>query len=203
MEKTILSMLIGYLLGSLSPSALIAAVKKKNLREVGTKNLGATNTTMAFGKGYGVFVMLFDIFKAFASVRIARLLLPGAAVVGLLAGCCAVAGHIFPIYLKFRGGKGLAAFGGLLLGHDPVLFLILLAVGLVLMFVLNYGIVLTYSAASLAPFIAGVRAGSFSVFGAMCIASGLVIFKHWENLRKIKAGSEIKLRDFIKSYLRK
>ena len=119
------SLLIGYLFGGLNPAAMVAAVKKVNLRERGTKNLGATNVTLTVGMRYGVAVMLFDVMKAYISVKLARLLFPKAAAAGLLAGCGAVVGHIYPVYLKFKGGKGLAAFGGMILAMDPVLFLIL------------------------------------------------------------------------------
>lgn len=203
MAGVIISMVIGYVLGSLNPAALIAAVKKKNLRESGTKNLGATNVTMTIGKGYGALVMLFDILKAFFAVKIADVLFPDLALSGLIAGCCAVIGHVFPAYMKFKGGKGLAAFGGMILAFDPGLFLRLLILGIVLILITNYGIALTFSAAAAAPFWAGYRAHSVGVFGVMLVASGLIIFKHWENIAKLKEGSEVKVRDFLKDQLKK
>ena len=130
--KILLCILIGYLIGSLNPAALLSKLKKKDLRKQGTGNLGATNTMIVLGKGYGALVMLFDVAKAFASVKLAQLLFADLAVAGILAGSAAVIGHIYPFYLKFQGGKGLAAFGGMILAVDPLLFIILLVIALTL-----------------------------------------------------------------------
>lgn len=125
----IFSVIIGYLLGCLSPAALISKIKRKNLRKNGTGNLGATNVMLNFGKRFGALVMLFDIFKAFAAYKLAELLFPSAAFVGIAAGFAAVVGHVFPFYMKFKGGKGLAAFAGMVLAYNPWLFLFLLLTG--------------------------------------------------------------------------
>lgn len=120
--ETVISLVIGYLLGTLSPAALFAKLKKVNLRKRGTGNLGATNTTMVLGKQYGALVMILDIGKAFLACKLAELLFPELAVAGLLAGAAAVVGHIYPFYMKFKGGKGLAAFGGMILAYNPWMF---------------------------------------------------------------------------------
>lgn len=145
--ETVVSLLIGYLLGMLSPAALFAKRKKVNLRKCGTGNLGATNTTMVLGKKYGALVMILDIGKAFLACKLAELLFPELAVADLLAGAASVVGHIFPFYMKFKGGKGLAAFGGMILAYNPWILLGLLAVGIVLIFIFNYGIAITIFAA--------------------------------------------------------
>lgn len=95
MSKILLIMLMGYLLGSLNPAAFISMLKKKNLREMGTGNLGATNTMLTFGKKYGVMVMLFDVIKAVISVNIAKLVLPKMILAGITAGVCTMIGHIY------------------------------------------------------------------------------------------------------------
>ena len=118
-------MVMGYSFGCINPAAALAVRKKKNLREIGTKNLGATNAAVAFGKKYGVLVMVIDILKSFISVKLARILFPQLYIAGLVAGGSAVMGHIFPVQMKFKGGKGLAAFGGLILAFDPMMFLML------------------------------------------------------------------------------
>ena len=99
-------MLMGYVMGTLSPSALIAKIKKDDLRKRGTGNLGATNVTMVYGRLLGVIVMIFDIGKSFAAFQLAELIAPDALapnipIAGLLASGCAVIGHIFPFYMKF------------------------------------------------------------------------------------------------------
>ena len=93
-----ISIIIGYLLGSISPAALISKIKKINLRKTGTKNLGATNTTLVLGKKFGAIVMIFDIAKGAASVLIAKLLFREIAMLaGLLAGSAAVAGSTMAV----------------------------------------------------------------------------------------------------------
>lgn len=99
------SIIIGYLLGCISPAALVSKIKNKDLRKSGTGNLGATNTLLVFGKSWGVCVMLFDVAKAFTACKLARWLFPSLPIAGMLAGSAAVAGHIYPFYMKFRGGK--------------------------------------------------------------------------------------------------
>jgi len=198
-----ISIIIGYLLGSISPAALIAKMKKINLRKTGTKNLGATNTTLVLGKKFGAIVMLFDIAKGAISVIISKLIFREIAMLaGLLAGSAAVLGHMFPFYLKFRGGKGLAAYGGMILAFDPLTFLLLLMIGLICAFVLNYGIALTASAAVLFPFVTAVRNINsphlvpLTVIAAL--TSAVLIARHWGNIYRAFTKKEMTTRQFLK-----
>lgn len=108
-----LSIALGYFAGSLSPSSLVGRLKKTDVRKSGTGNLGATNTMLVLGWGAGIFVMLFDLMKSFLSGKLAQYLFPGLSTAGMLACIGAMIGHCFPVFHRFRGGKGLAAFGGL------------------------------------------------------------------------------------------
>lgn len=103
-----LSIALGYFVGSLSPSSLVGRVKKTDVRKSGTGNLGATNTMLVLGWGAGIFVMLFDLMKSFLSGKLAQYLFPGLSVAGMLACIGAMIGHCFPVFHRFRGGKGLA-----------------------------------------------------------------------------------------------
>ncbi len=198
MFEIALSSLIGYIIGSLSPSALLSKIKNVNLRKQGTGNLGATNTMLVLGKGYGAFVMLFDIFKAFAAFTIASSLFAQLEMAGLLSGVFAVLGHIFPFYLKFRGGKGLAAFGGLILSFDPLMFLILLVFTLILMLIFNYGVAMPVSAAVLFPLLAFIKTKNLVVFALTFIASALIIYKHIPNLKKAVNKDDATVRDYLR-----
>lgn len=198
MTKIILIIVIGYLLGSLSPAAFVSRVKNKNLRNHGTGNLGATNTMLVFGKWYGILVMFFDIAKAFFAVKLSAFLFPDIRLAGLIAGFSAVVGHIFPFYLKFKGGKGLAAMGGLVLAYDSVSFVILLAVGIALMLIVNYGVALPVSAAVLFPFLSWLRSDDITVLAITAILSALVIFKHFPNIRRAICGNDIRIREYLK-----
>ncbi len=196
--ECIYSLLIGYFLGSLSPSALVAKVKKVDLKSQGTKNLGASNTMLVIGKVYGALVMLFDIAKAFAASRIARALFPSLAVAVLLAGLGAVIGHVFPFYLKFRGGKGLAAFGGMVMAYNPWYFLALLCFGLILMVIANCSYVMPMSAAALFPVLVLLQSKNLLFFLIAAAASAIIIVKHWSNIEKGRSGRDLNIRAFIK-----
>ena len=190
---------IGYLLGSISPSALLSKIKKKNIREHGTKNLGALNTLINFGKGWGVFVMLFDIAKAVISVAIARRFF-AFEYAGIVAGGAAVIGHMFPFYMKFKGGKGLAPFAGFVLANHPLHFLFLFIFCVSLMFIVNYSVALPFSASMMYPFLAAYHKGNVDYVMLFLVASVSVVMivKFWGNFRKALNGEDEKVRDFIK-----
>lgn len=198
---TLSSILIGYLLGSLNPAKLFSKLKNQDLRNQGTGNLGATNAMLILGKSYGLLVMAFDIFKAYLSVKLCQLLFPEQPYAGLLAGSACVVGHVYPFYLRFKGGKGLASLGGLVLGYDPLLFLFLLIVGIAMMLLFNYGIALTLSAAILFPFLEGWHTEDPVVFFICLALSGLIILQHIGVLQKVLRGEDIKIRNYIKNEL--
>lgn len=195
----IYSLSLGYLLGSLSPAALLSKLKNVNLKEEGTKNLGATNTMLVLGKASGLIVMVFDIAKSYFSYKIARALFPQLALAGLLASIGAILGHIFPVFLKFQGGKGLAAFGGLVLAQDPMAFAMLLSFGCVLVLIFNYGVALPISAAVLFPILEYFRSDSMGIVLLAAVASGIIIAMHWSNVEKAKTGNDIHVREYLKN----
>jgi glycerol-3-phosphate acyltransferase PlsY len=197
--KYLLSLLLGYGLGCLNPAALLSKLKKQDLRKQGTKNLGASNTLLVMGKKWGALVMLFDIFKGFCSVKLAKCLFPQLFAAELVAGLGAILGHIFPFYLGFRGGKGLAAFGGLVLAYNPVLFCVLLALGLLLMLVFNCSVVMPMSAAPLFAIVSGIQSQSLVVFGLTALSALLIVVKHWSNIEKARSGKELNIRSFVRN----
>lgn len=201
--SNIVSAVIGYLLGCLSPAAFLGRKHNLDLRQEGTGNLGATNTTIVLGKKAGVFVMLFDIAKAYIASRIAKWLFPKQYYAGLLAGCAAVLGHVYPAHMKFKGGKGLASFAGMVLAYDPLIFLLLLAVGLVSMVIVNYGVAMPLTGAMLFPVVAGVGSMDVAVFTITAAASAVVIIAHWPNIGKAMRHEHQSVREFIRENLAK
>lgn len=196
------SAVIGYGLGCLSPAALISKLKNIDLRTKGTKNLGGSNTMLVIGRAWGILVMLLDILKAYFAVKIAKWLFPQVTIAQLVAGLFAVIGHVFPFYLGFKGGKGLAAFGGLILAFDPWIFLNLLVVGLILMFATNASVAVPLSAGTLFPILVGFKYKSI-LYTGLCAASGLlIVVKHWGNLKRIRAGKDLDIRSFFKNGLK-
>ncbi|HEX5564801.1 MAG TPA: glycerol-3-phosphate 1-O-acyltransferase PlsY, partial [Sporosarcina sp.] len=126
--EIIILILIAYLLGSI-PSALWVGklFYKTDVRQHGSGNLGATNTFRVLGKTAGLTVTILDILKGTAAVLL--LLLPSFGSAGihpLLLGVCAVIGHMFPIFANFKGGKAVATSGGVLLGYNWPIFIIVL-----------------------------------------------------------------------------
>ena len=196
--RLVFSMIIGYLLGTISPSAFLAKIKKKNLREEGTQNLGATNTMLTLGTGYGALVLFFDIAKAAIAVKIGQIIAPAYALSGILSGGSAVIGHIYPFYMKFKGGKGFASFGGLVLAYDPGIFLVLLFTSCALMLIINYSVAMPMFTAAAFPILVFLQTQDLWL-SAISVATGiLIIIKHWSILGKIHQGEGIKVREFIR-----
>ncbi len=194
---------LGYLLGSISPSYILSKFKRVDIRKNGTGNLGASNTFMHFGTFWGVFVMLFDIMKAFFAVKLAELIFNELLLSGLVAGCATVLGHNYPFYIKFKGGKGLASFGGLILAISPLMFVMLLILCITMAFVFNYGCVLALSATVLFPVLTALHFNSLTAFLIALVCSASVFYKHTQNIKRIRAGEETKFRTFIGKYVLK
>lgn len=193
---TALSLVMGYLIGCINPARMVSKRKNVNLKETGTGNLGATNTALVLGRKAGYFVLFFDMFKSFFSYRLAKLLFPQLAAAGVIACIGVILGHAFPVFFGFQGGKSLAAFGGLVLAHDPVQFAILLTLGIVMSFVMNYGVYLAVTATTLFPFLSYLRSGNLTVLFTTGIASSIVLLLHSGNLRRAITGEDpIRTRD--------
>ena len=190
-------LITGYLVGCINPAWIISKVKKADLNQKGTQNLGATNAFIILGKGTGVFVMLFDIVKAFIAIKISEILFPLFAAAGAITGTAVIIGHIFPFYLGFRGGKGLACLGGTVLGLDWKLFLPILFTGVIVAFITNYACALSFSAATLFPIAYGVRIQSLANFFIVSVSAICISIKHMENIHRIRNGTEMSIRDYF------
>lgn len=202
--KLIICIVAGYIAGSLNPAAVIAKLKKTDLRKKGTGNLGATNVMLIFGKAAGAFVMLFDIAKAFIAAKVGGTLCSEFSFAGIAAGTAAVIGHIFPFYLKFKGGKGLAPFAGMVLAVDPILFWILLPICIMLMLIVNYSVAMPYSAALLFTSLSIWRSENVIYIIIAALVSSLILYKHFPNLIKAIQKKDIRIREYIKnSFIRK
>lgn len=194
----VLSALFAYLLGSISFSYLFGKLLRKvDIREHGSGNAGATNTLRVLGKGPAIFVLLLDIFKGVAAVLISYAL-GGEQWVPLLAGIFAIIGHNWPLYFKFRGGKGIATTIGVLV---TVIFLPALCAGIV---AIGFIVVTRYVSlgslvfTSLTPLFA-IFIGDFPlsyVLLTLMIAL-LSLWRHRSNLSKLFQGTESKLGEKV------
>ena len=182
---------IGYLLGCISPAAWISRRNHIDLGQVGTKNLGATNTALILGKKAGIFVALFDILKALFAYKVARRLFPLLKISGFLASIGAILGHCFPVFMHFRGGKGLASFGGLILAYDPLIFLIIVLSGVIIMFVFNTGVAAPMLGCILFPILVFLWGGGYAEVAMALAASAIIAATHWSNLRLAKKKQDV------------
>ncbi len=199
-----------YLLGSIPFGLIIAAVHGKDLRTIGSGNIGATNLSRALGKKWAYLCFFLDAAKGMAPVSavvyifssppsIAQLLL------ALAVGCAAVLGHIFPVYLKFKGGKGVATSFGVALGLWPyyticaaVAFLIWAAVVLLWRYISLGSIVASVAfPVTLVLMIVLIPRWSFAGLWPLLIAAVvipiMVIVRHRENIKRLVAGTETKI----------
>lgn len=191
----VISILGAYLLGSVSMAYFLTKRKNIDARTSGTGNLGASNTKVLLGWGPAVIVALHDIGKGVAAVLLARLLFPELEHVDAAAGVACILGHIFPFYLGFRGGKGLATYLGVAAALDWRV-----AIGVALMLVVitvvtNYIALGTIAVSIAVPVALGILTGNLILPLILCVATAVMFFKHWENLVRIQNGTEIGLRE--------
>ena len=194
----IFSVVLGYLLGCSNMAYYIGKAKHKDLRSAGSNNLGASNAAVLLGWGAGITVAIHDIAKAAIAVLLAKLWFPQLEYAGAAAGVAAVLGHIFPFYLKFKGGKGLASFFGMTLGLNWKLALMVAAVILLATVITDYIVIGTFSAIVLVPAYMGLFAHNLMLAAIICIASAVIFFKHRENIGRILRKEEIGLRSTIR-----
>lgn len=196
---TLLSIIIGYLLGSIPFGFLAGCVAGVDVRGHGSGNIGATNVLRTLGKSYGYPVFVADALKGFVAVRLALWMGCGAPAsaykLGILAAVCAVLGHAFPIWLRFRGGKGVAASAGACLGLVPVETLIAGAVWVGTFLLFRFVSLASVSAAAALPLsvwlIAPGQTRSRGLLLSLTAAlAALVIVRHGSNLRRLLHGTE-------------
>ncbi len=195
MSVTLLG-LLAYLIGSI-PFALVLARRwgTRDLRRVGSGNLGAANVFRAFGVRAGLVVALLDLSKGAVSVLVAQRLSGGAGAAPAVAGLAAVIGHVYPVWLEFRGGKGVATACGAFAVLTPVAVPPALAIFLVGSWMTKHVSVGSIAATAALPPIAYATNSPTPAVVAACAAAALVLFRHRSNLARLRAGSEPRLQD--------
>lgn len=194
----IIAAVMAYLLGCSNMAFYISKLKKVDLQDKGSRNLGASNATALMGWAAGVLVAVHDIGKAALAVLLAKLLFPELAHVGAVAGVASVLGHIFPFYLKFKGGKGFASFIGMTLGLNWKLALVVGVLIVVVTLITDYIVAGTVTTIVLVPIWEGIAAQSLVLALILCIATAVILYKHRENFVRILKGTEIGLRSVAK-----
>lgn len=190
----LLAIILGYLLGCSSMAYYIGKFKKTDIRTADSGNLGASNATVLFGWSAGVAVALHDIGKAVIAVIAAKWLFPQLEYAGAAAGVACVLGHIFPFYLGFRGGKGLASYFGMVLALNWKLALIVGAVIVLATLITDFISVGALSSIVVAPVYTFFTTHNLILVAILGVATVVMFLKHWENIIRIAKGQEIGLR---------
>jgi glycerol-3-phosphate acyltransferase PlsY len=200
---TLAAILIGsYLLGSIPFGDLAGRLVGIDIRKVGSGNVGATNVVRVLGKRYGYPVFALDFLKGFGAAKISMLMAPGRPpewnspeIFGILAAMSSVLGHLYPPWLKFNGGKGVATSAGALLALTPVATLIGIAIWVIVFWLTRYVSLASITAAVVLPIVILVlrshdqNNGRALVYSAVCVAA-IVIWRHRSNLSRLIRGTE-------------
>ena len=183
---------IGYLLGCSNMALYISRSKGVDLRSGGSKNLGASNAVTMMGWSAGILTALHDMGKTVLALFLGKFLFPGAAYIGVAAGVASVFGHIFPFYLKFRGGKGFACYVGLLLALNWKFGLIMMVVVAIATLVTDFIVVGTTVTVVSSPVFLGLTMGWVTAL-ILAVASVVILWKHRENYIRMYNGTELGL----------
>jgi len=206
-----LAIVAAYLLGSVPFGVIIAGAHGKNLRSIGSGNIGATNVSRALGRRWAYLCFLLDLLKGLVPMLVAGILIemanptPGLLSLWLAVGCAAILGHIFPAYLKFKGGKGVATSLGVALGLWPYY-----TICAALAFAIWAAVVLLWRYISLASIAASIAfpvalilaivltpdwnfANLWPLLAAAIAIPVMVIVRHRENIKRLIAGTESKV----------
>ena len=182
---------LGYLFGSIPFGVILMRLSGLgDIRNVGSGNIGATNVLRTGRKGLAAATLLGDALKGTAAVLIGWTWGPNAAV---LAALGAFLGHLFPVWLWFRGGKGVATFLGCLLGLQPVAALAFVAIWLAVAFVSRYSSLSALVASAATPFVLWLL-GQGEMAGMMVLLVALLWWKHAENIQRLLSGTEGRIR---------
>lgn len=193
----VLAVLAAYLLGSV-PFAVVCSriFGLADPRSYGSKNPGATNVLRSGNKAAAAMTLLGDMAKGWLAVFLAQSLGPKYGFLDGLVGAVSLAvffGHLYPVFLGFKGGKGVATAAGVLLALDPALGLITLGIWLAIAFTLRYSSLAALVAAAAAPVTAFLFWGSGTLLLVVGIIAMVLIVKHWANLQRLMAGTEPKI----------
>lgn len=191
------AMVLAYLVGAIPTGYLVARLKGVDIRKVGSGNIGATNVYRCVGKSWGMLTFVIDFLKGYLPAAFFPLIVQRQANefsgvgLALLCGGLAVVGHNWPVYLRFRGGKGMATGAGALLGFAPLIMLIGLAAWLTFFLATRYVSLASMLAAVVIILSAwGLAREHILVPMALTIMGAMVIWRHHGNIKRLLSGTE-------------
>lgn len=194
---SLLAVIAAYLIGSLSFAVIVSrAIGLTDPRTYGSKNPGATNVLRSGHRGAAIATLLLDALKGLLPVLVVQWFGPrfgwGEATVAFV-GLAAFVGHLWPVFFRFEGGKGVATAAGVLLGFNPLLGAATLATWLIIAFFFRYASLASIVAALFAPLYQLLIWGADATTLAIAVMSLLLLWRHSANIQKLFAGTESKI----------
>jgi acyl phosphate:glycerol-3-phosphate acyltransferase len=191
--KETLLLICAYLLGSVPTGLLLARAFGVNIREAGSGNIGATNVYRTMGRKIGILTLVGDCLKGLIPVLAAKWLgLPDVWVAAI--GLAAFLGHVYTIFLGFKGGKGVATALGVFLGTSPLSVLGGLAVFALVLYRWRYVSAASIAAAAVIPVIVTLIEGKPELIAMSLAIAAIVIFRHRENIARLRSGTESRFK---------
>lgn len=196
--KTGLIIVLSYLLGNISTGFLLGKwLRKTDIREHGSRNAGATNALRVFGAKIGLLTLAGDMLKGYLATRIGFAL--GGETLMAIAALSVVIGHNYPVFLNFKGGKGIATTAGVLLALSPILFLVQIGLMVLIVWITKYVSLGSVVNAILLPILIAIFYKPFS--GTLVVATGLMglmaVFRHRANIKRLLNGNERKFGEKV------
>jgi len=198
----LIALLIGYALGMFQTAYFVGKMSGIDIREHGSKNAGFTNTNRVLGRKAGIIVFVTDILKTVIAFTAASLIFsgggtffqasPGFVLPGLYAGLGSVLGHVFPFYLKFKGGKGISCTLGLILMLNPFVALISFGIGVVAVLLFRYISLASLLITLVTPFLMFIFGYEIEAVTITAAIAGLAWFLHRGNIKRLLKGEERK-----------
>jgi len=192
---TFLSVIFAYLLGSVPTGYILGSLAGVDVRKAGSGNVGATNVARVVGKRHGIFTLVADIAKGFVPVVIA-LNLGLTSTATAFVGVAAFLGHLYPVFLRFQGGKGVATALGVFLGLSPWTTLVLMPIFVLVILATRVVSLSSMVAAASAPIVFWLLTSSPILTGTSVFIALMIILRHRGNIQRLLSGTEPRVNAF-------
>ena len=193
--EVFLLVLFAYLLGSVPTGYILGSLAGVDVRKAGSGNVGATNVARVVGKRHGIFTLVADIAKGFIPVVIA-LNLGLTSTATALVGVAAFLGHLYPIFLRFQGGKGVATALGVFLGLAPWSTLVLMVIFVLVILTTRVVSLSSMVAAAAAPIVFWLLTSSPILTGTSVFIALMIVLRHRGNIQRLLSGTEPRVNAF-------
>jgi len=190
--KLFFLILCAFLLGSIPFGVVVAKIYGVNLKKVGSGNIGATNVLRAMGKGPALLTLVGDVLKGSLAVVIGRFFFHGPSLEGII-GLSAIVGHNFSLFLRFKGGKGVATSIGVLLIYSPKVGVLTVILWLMVILITRYSslaAIVSFGVLPLGIYILDYSQGKLII---SILIAFLLIFRHTDNIKRLLEGTELKI----------